>query len=77
VLALKNCALRPIREVNMTRPHHYEHCDVPEGMTLAEYRARRHPVKPRRSGLSGLLRRRRPAEAVAPRSGHDDRRYAA
>ena len=57
----------------MTRPHHYEHCDVPEGMTLAEYRARRHPAKQRKSGLVARLRRRR---VVAPVQ-HDARRRAA
>jgi hypothetical protein len=58
----------------MTRPHHYEHCDVPEGMTLAEYRAHRHPAKPRKSGLVARLRRRRP---VAAPVAHDVRRHAA
>ena len=58
----------------MTRPHHYEHCDVPEGMTLAEYRARRHPAKQRKSGLVARLRRRR---VVEPAAQHDVRRHAA
>ena len=59
----------------MTRPHHYEHCDVPEGMTLAEYRANRHPAKPRKSGLVARLRRRRAVEPAPVR--HDARRHAA
>ena len=46
----------------MTRPHHYEHCDIPEGMTLAEYRAHRRPAK-RKTGLVARLRRRRPVAA--------------
>ena len=47
----------------MTRPHHYVHCDVPEGMTLAEYRGakRQAAAKPRRAGLVARLRRRRVA----------------
>jgi hypothetical protein len=57
----------------MTRPHHYEHCDVPEGMTLAEYRARRHPAKPRK-GIVARLRRRR--TVVVPVQ-HEARRQAA
>jgi hypothetical protein len=60
----------------MTRPHHYEHCDVPEGMTLAEYRAHRHPAKPRKAGLVARLRRR-PSEVAAPHPEHDGRRRAA
>ena len=49
----------------MTRPHHYVHCDVPEGMTLAEYRnAKSDGAKPRKGGLVSRLRRRR-ARAVA------------
>ncbi|HEY3021703.1 MAG TPA: hypothetical protein VGJ32_16005 [Solirubrobacteraceae bacterium] len=48
----------------MTRPHHYVHCDVPEGMTLAEYRgAKRQAAKPRKTGLVARLRRRRVAGA--------------
>ena len=47
----------------MTRPLHYVHCDVPEGMTLAEYRAvRSAAAKPARRGLVARLRRRRPVE---------------
>jgi hypothetical protein len=57
----------------MTRPHQYEHCDVPEGMTLAEYRAARSTAKARKSGLVSRLRRRRPVAPVA----HDTRRHAA
>jgi hypothetical protein len=77
VLALKNCALRPIREGEMTRPHHYEQCDVPEGMTLTEYRALRRPAKEPKTGLVSRLRRRRPSELAAPHAGHDARRHAA
>ena len=47
----------------MTRPHHSEHCDIPEGMTLAEYRAHRRPAK-RKTGLVSRLRRRRTVEPV-------------
>src|SRR5439155_4513441 len=64
VLALKFRAPRPIREVTMTRPHHYEHCDVPEGMTLTEYRATRTAAKPPKAGLVARLRRRRPVAPV-------------
>ena len=50
----------------MTRPHHYVHCDVPEGMTLAEYRnAKAASSKPRKGGLVSLLRRRRARTAAA------------
>ena len=53
----------------MTRPHHYVHCDVPEGMTLAEYRgAKRRPAKPRRAGLVARLRRRRALDEPQPRA---------
>lgn len=45
----------------MTRPHHYVHCDVPEGMTLSEYRSAKRSdeasKRPRR-GLVARLRRR-------------------
>jgi hypothetical protein len=52
-------------EVDMTRPHHYEQCDIPEGMTLVEYRAaKRAAGKGRKTGLVAKLRRRRDA---APR----------
>jgi hypothetical protein len=57
----------------MTRPHHYVHCDVPEGMTLGEYRAKRRPAKSRKSGLVARLRRR-PAPADVP--AHLQRRAA-
>jgi hypothetical protein len=51
----------------MTRPHHYVHCDVPEGMTLAEYRGAKRREKPRKAGLVARLRRRRPSlEASEP-----------
>jgi hypothetical protein len=60
----------------MTRPHHYEHCDVPEGMTLAEYRAHRRAAKPQKTGLVARLRRRRVVEAAPPQR-HDVRRHAA
>jgi hypothetical protein len=52
----------------MTRPHHYVHCDVPEGMTLAEYRSAKLAVaakRPRR-GLVARLRRRSPERSAGP-----------
>lgn len=39
----------------MSAPHVYVDCDVPEGQTLAEYRAARRPCK--RSWLRRLLAR--------------------
>lgn len=59
----------------MTRPHHYEQCDIPEGMTLTEYRAIRRPAKEPKSGLVARLRGRRPSESVASQHGHDGRRH--
>ena len=50
----------------MSRPHHYVDCDVPEGMTLREYRAAKRPAKPRRPGIVSILRRRRTDEPAAP-----------
>jgi hypothetical protein len=52
----------------VTRPHHYVDCDVPEGMTLQQYRAAKRPpgTKPRRTGLVARLRARRVREAPAP-----------
>ena len=50
----------------MTRPHHYVQCDIPEGMTLAEYRNGKSPAKPRKAGLVSLLRRRRPRAVAEP-----------
>jgi len=52
----------------MTRPHHYVDCDVPEGMTLVEYRAsKRAPgTKPRRTSFVARLRAKRMREAAAP-----------
>jgi len=55
----------------MTRPHHYVHCDVPEGMTLAEYRGakrREAGVKPRGAGLVARLRRRRVVDEAQRRA---------
>ena len=53
----------------MTRPHHYVHCDVPEGMTLTEYRSAKRPdgvdKRPRR-GLVARLRRRSSERPAAP-----------
>jgi hypothetical protein len=70
---------RPITEVDMTRPHHYVQCDVPEGMTLAEYRSAKSTAKPRKTGLVSLLRRRRTRPATpAPVIGAEgERRMAA
>jgi hypothetical protein len=59
----------------MTRPHHYEHCDIPDGMTLTEYRAIRRPAKEPKPGLVARLRRRRPSDPVARPQGHDGRRH--
>jgi hypothetical protein len=67
---------RPITEVVMTRPHHYVHCDVPEGMTLTEYRTAKAAAKPRKQGLVvSLLRRRRARTVAGPVEG--ERRMAA
>jgi hypothetical protein len=49
----------------MTRPHHYVDCDVPEGMTLEEYRASKKPRRPRRAGLVARLRSRKQARTPA------------
>lgn len=43
----------------MTRPVLYVDCDVPEGMTLADYRAANSRPRRRRRGLRSMLRRRR------------------
>ena len=55
----------------MTRPHQYVECDVPEGMTLSDYRAtKREPSRSKR-GIMARLRARRarrtgePARAAA------------
>ena len=58
----------------MTRPHHYVQCDVPEGMTLEQYRAAKQPSKARKGGLVARLRRRRPSQ---PLSAELPRRIAA
>jgi len=42
----------------MSVPMNYVEADVPEGMTLAEYRRRRRPARPRRRSLLALLRLR-------------------
>jgi hypothetical protein len=61
----------------MTRPHHYVQCDVPEGMTLAEYRnAKGASSKPRKGGLVSRLRRRRARLVEAP-AAEAPRRLAA
>ena len=44
----------------MTRPHHYVECDVPEGMTLRDYRAaKRAPAREKRGLMARLVRARR------------------
>ena len=43
----------------MTRPVLYVDCDVPEGMTLTDYRAAKSGPRRARRGLIGRLRRRR------------------
>ena len=43
----------------MTRPHHYVECDVPEGMTLRDYRAAKRKDPRDRRGLVARLRARR------------------
>ena len=53
----------------MSRPHHYVECDVPEGMTLRDYRAAKRPQARVKRGFVARLRAlrtpRRPAEARA------------
>jgi hypothetical protein len=55
----------------MTRPHQYVECDVPEGMTLSDYRAtKREPARTKRSIMARLRARRarrtgEPARAAA------------
>ena len=50
----------------MTRPHHYVECDVPEGMTLRDYRAaKREPARIKR-GLMARLRARRARRTAGP-----------
>ena len=44
----------------MTRPLHYVECDVPEGMTLADYRAAKAAARQRRVRLLSRLLRRAP-----------------
>ena len=62
----------------MTRPHHYVQCDVPEGMTLAEYRtAKTGALKARKGGLVSRLRRRRSRVGDAPAAVEAPRRLAA
>jgi hypothetical protein len=51
----------------MTRPHHYVECDVPEGMTLRDYRAAKGAAaREKRGGLVARLRARRARRAAAP-----------
>jgi hypothetical protein len=54
----------------MTRPHHYVQCDVPEGMTLAEYRSAKGAAvrKQPRRGLVARLRGKRVAHEPARRA---------
>jgi len=40
----------------MSRPHHYVECDVPEGMTLRDYRAAKQPAPRVKRGLVARLR---------------------
>jgi hypothetical protein len=62
----------------MTRPHHYVQCDVPEGMTLAEYRtAKAERSKSRKGGLVSRLRRRRTPVVEAPAAEGTPRPLAA
>jgi hypothetical protein len=50
----------------MSRPHHYVECDVPEGMTLRDYRATKlEPARAKRSLVARLLARR-PRRAAEP-----------
>lgn len=47
-------------------PPRYEHCDIPEGMTLAEYRrerARETARRPVRAGIHRWLKTRKRREA--------------
>jgi len=51
----------------MTRPMNYVDCDVPEGMTLREYRVDAAPAKRRRTRRRWLrLRRRGSVELQRP-----------
>jgi hypothetical protein len=48
----------------MTRPHHYVECDVPEGMTLRDYRAIKRETTAGKRGLISRLRARRARRAA-------------
>ena len=50
----------------MTRPHHYVECDVPEGMTLRDYRAAKRVPSREKRGLMARLRARRARRAGQP-----------
>ena len=56
----------------MTRPHHYVHCDVPEGMTLAEYRSAKDAAVRKQQPRRGLVARLRGKRTV-----HEPTRRAA
>jgi hypothetical protein len=43
----------------MTMEVHYEHTDIPAGMTCAEYRRKRHAADQRRNRLARLIDRLR------------------
>jgi hypothetical protein len=50
----------------MTRPHEYVECDVPEGMTLRDYRAIKRDNDRAKRGLLARLRARRARRAAEP-----------
>jgi hypothetical protein len=49
----------------MSRPHHYVECDVPEGMTLRDYRAAKRDTPGGKRGLIARLRARRARRVAA------------
>jgi len=51
----------------MTSPHHYVECDVPEGMTLRDYRAAKAGLAGQKRGLVARLR------ALLPQRSGDGR----
>ena len=50
----------------MSRPHHYVECDVPEGMTLRDYRAAKREAAPAKRGLVARLLGRRTRRLAEP-----------
>ena len=57
---------RPRPHATSDEPLHYEHCDIPADMTLAEYRRERGRAaarRPERNGIGRWLRTRKRREA--------------